>query len=305
MAAFRSPLILVLSAIVGIAAATVWGQEPSAVQRGAYIFRAAGGCTCHTDHENDDALMAGGRPIDTPFGRVYSTNITPDAKTGIGNWSDADFLQAMTEGVGPKGVHYYPAFPYTAFTRMTKQDVLDLKAYLFSLPPVEQATKPPDLMFPLGWRLSLVAWKWLYFQPGTFAPDPSQSPEWNRGAYLATALGHCDECHTPRNLLGGLQTDMSYAGSVDGPQGELAPNITPDAATGIGEWSIPDIVWFLQTGFKPDGDDAQGLMSELIDNGFKHLTEADLRAIAVYLQSLKPIDHKVVAPDKSTDSSSP
>jgi mono/diheme cytochrome c family protein len=188
---------------------------------------------------------------------------------------------------------------------MTEQDVRDLKAYLFSLPPVERVNTPPALRAPFGWRIGLWGWRWLHFQPGTFTPDSTQSPEWNRGAYLATALGHCGECHTPRNLLGGLQTDMSYAGSVDGPQGELAPNITPDEATGIGAWSIPDIVWFLQTGFKPDGDDAQGLMSELIDNGFKHLTEDDLRAIAVYLQSLKPIRHKVVAPDKSTKSSSP
>jgi mono/diheme cytochrome c family protein len=245
--------------------------------------------------------MAGGRPIATPFGRVYSTNITPDPGTGIGQWSDADFLKAMTEGIGPDGTHYYPVFPYTSFTKMTPQDVRDLKAYLFSIPPVVQANKPPDMPLPLRWRFAIQVWKWRHFRPGVFQPDPQQSPEWNRGAYLATALGHCTECHTPRGISGGLQTAMAYAGAAEGPDGELAPNITPDAATGIGEWSIPDVVWYLQTGLKPDGDDTQGLMSELIDHGFKHLSETDLRAIAVYLRSLKPIHNKVVAKEAGKD----
>jgi mono/diheme cytochrome c family protein len=274
------------------------GQEPSAVQRGEYLFRAAGGCSCHTDEKNKGAFMAGGRPIKTPYGTIYSTNITPDPKTGIGSWSEADFLKAMTQGVGPDGQHYFPVFPYTSFTRMTAQDVRDMQAYLFSLPPVEQANKPHDLRPPFGWRLGLVAWKWLYFRPGPWQPDPTQTPQWNRGAYLATALGHCVECHTPRHRLGSLKTDMAYAGTVEGPDGELAPNITPHEATGIGEWSIPDLVWFLQTGLKPDGDDTQGLMSEVITNGFKHLTEADLQAIATYLQALKPIQNKVTKKTK-------
>jgi mono/diheme cytochrome c family protein len=181
---------------------------------------------------------------------------------------------------------------------MTDQDVQDLKAYLFSVPPVEQANKPPELRFPFGWRAGLVVWRWLNFRPGTFQPQSDQSAEWNRGAYLASALGHCAECHTPRNWLGGLKTTMAYAGSADGPEGELAPNITPDEATGIGTWSVADIVWFLQTGLKPDGDDVQGLMSVVIDNGYKHLPEADLRAIAVYVRSLPPIPNKVVKKDK-------
>jgi mono/diheme cytochrome c family protein len=204
----------------------------------------------------------------------------------------------MTQGIGPDGRHFFPVFPYTAFTRMTEQDVQDLKAYLFSLPPVEQVNKPLELRFPFGWRAGLMVWRWLNFRPGTFQPRSEQSAEWNRGAYLATALGHCVECHTPRNWLGGLKTSMAYAGSADGPEGELAPNITPDEATGIGTWSVADMIWFLQTGFKPDGDDVQGLMSVVIDNGYKHLPEADLRAIAVYLRSLPPVRHKVVKKDK-------
>jgi mono/diheme cytochrome c family protein len=293
---FRYAYLLLLLFVWGTAVITpVAAQERTAVQRGEYVFRAAGGCSCHTDAANNGAFMAGGRPIKTPFGSIYSTNITPAPNTGIGKWSDADFLKAMTEGVGPDGTQYFPVFPYTSFTKMTPQDLLDLKAYLFSIPAVEQANKPSGLRPPFGWRLNIRFWKWLYFQPGTFQPDTTQPSEWNRGAYLATALGHCGECHTPRNLLGGRKTHMYYAGAVDGPEGELAPNITPDTATGIGAWSISDVVWLLQTGFKPDGDDTQGLMSELIENGFKHLTEADLQAVAVYLRTLTPIHNKVQA----------
>ena len=281
-----------------LAAGAASGQESPSVERGAYVFRAAGGCSCHTDVKNQGAFMAGGRPIATPFGTIYSTNITPDPATGIGTWSDEDFLRAMTLGVGPSGEQYFPVFPYTSFTRMTNQDVLDLKAYLFSITPVEQANKAHDLQAPFGWRFGVRAWKWLYFQPGTMQPDPGQSPQWNRGAYLVQALGHCGECHTPRNLMGGLQKGMRHAGAVDGPDGELAPNITPDADTGIGPWSPADLVWFLQMGLKPDGDDTQGLMSELIETGYSHLSESDLQAITVYIQSMPAIHNKVVPPEK-------
>jgi len=293
------PRLTVFSVLLAwLVALPVWGDEPTTIQRGKAILQAAGGCSCHTDEKHAGALLAGGYAIKTPFGTIYSPNITPAPKTGIGTWSEADFLKAVTQGIGPGGVHYFPVFPYTSFTRMTEQDVRDLKAYLFSVPPVEQANKPPELRFPFGWRGGLVLWRWLYFRPGTFQPRSDQSTEWNRGAYLATALGHCAECHTPRNLLGGLKTSMAYAGSTDGPGGELSPNITPDEATGIGKWSVADLVWFLQTGLKPNGDDTQGLMSVVIENGYKHLPEADLRAIAVYLRSLPPIRNKVVKKDK-------
>jgi mono/diheme cytochrome c family protein len=171
--------------------------------------------------------------------------------------------------------------------------VLDLKAYLFSIPPVVQENKPVEIMPPFRWRFNLAVWNWLFFRPGSFQPDPNQSAEWNRGAYLATAMGHCVECHTPRNLAGGLNRSMAYAGTEDGPEGELSANITPDEETGIGSWSIEDIVWLLQTGFNPDGDDVQGVMSEVIENGYKYLTEADLRAIAVYIRSLQPVSNKL------------
>jgi mono/diheme cytochrome c family protein len=302
MVSFKYPDILCLSSVlVWLAVVPVHAQDAAAIARGEYVFRAAGGCSCHTDAKNNGAFMAGGRSIKTPFGQLYSTNITPAPKTGIGTWNDADFLQAMTEGVGPDGRQYFPVFPYTSFTRMTRQDVLDLKAYLFSLPAVEQANKPPGLWPLFLWRFAIRVWKWLFFRPGTFQANPTHPPAWNRGAYLATALGHCTECHTPRNLLGGLKTPMTHAGSLEGPEGELAPNITPDKATGIGAWSIPDLVWFFQTGLKPDGDDTQGLMSELITNGYKYLSEADLQAIAEYIRTLPPIHNKVPAKDRKKD----
>ena len=287
-----------LTLMLWLSVGTATGQESLSVERGTYVFRAAGGCSCHTDVKNEGAFMAGGRPIATPFGTIYSTNITPDPKTGIGAWSDEDFVRAMTLGVGPSGEQYFPVFPYTSFTRMTRQDVLDLKAYLFSISPVEQANKVHDLQAPFGWRFGVRVWKWLYFQPGTLQPDPDQSSHWNRGSYLAQALGHCGECHTPRNLMGGLQKGRRHAGTVDGPDGELAPNITPDADTGIGSWSPADLVWFLQMGLKPDGDDTQGLMSELIETGYSHLNETDLEAIAVYIRSLPPVHNKVVPREK-------
>jgi mono/diheme cytochrome c family protein len=285
---------------LGTLAAPARGQQDSpAVQRGKAVFHATGGCSCHTEVKNQGPFMAGGRPIATPFGHIYATNITPDTETGIGSWSETDFINAMTKGMGPDGKHYYPVFPYTSFTRMTRQDLLDLRAYLLSIPPVRKANPPNPLRFPFSWRGCLAAWKWLYFQPGAFRTDAAQSAQWNRGAYLVNALAHCGECHTPRILMGGPKTSMRFAGAVDGPEGELAPNLTPHEATGIGDWSLTDVVWYLQTGLKPDGDDTQGLMSEMIEHGFQHVPEADLQAIAVYIRSLEPIDNKVVPKDES------
>lgn len=279
---------------IGLLAASAWGQQASPnVERGKAIFHATGGCGCHTDVKNKGSFMAGGRPIATPFGNVYATNITPDPETGIGSWSDADFIKAMTQGTGPDGKHYFPVFPYTSFTRMTRQDLLALWTYLRSIPPVRRANRANTLRFPLGWRGGLWGWKWLYLQTDPFQPDATQSAEWNRGAYLVHAQAHCGECHTPRNVMGGLKTSMQFAGAVDGPEGQLVPNITPDETTGIGDWSIEDMVWYLQTGQKPDGDDTQGLMSEVIEHGYQYVPEADLRAIAVYLRTLKPIGNKV------------
>lgn len=272
-------------------------QQQEAVNRGQYVFQAAGGCTCHSTPGEDGLVLGGGRPLQTPFGVVYGTNITPDEQTGIGGWSDEDFVAAMRQGVSPDGSVYYPVFPYTSFTRMTDQDVSDLKAYLFSLEPVSRANQEHELRFPYNVRTAVSAWRSLNFTEGRFEPNAEKSDEWNRGAYLSEALAHCGECHTPRKFMGAVDADMLYAGSAEGPEGELAPNITPHEGTGIGSWSVPDITWFLQTAFKPDGDDSQGLMGEVINEGYRHLNEADLQAIATFLREIPAIDNKVVAPE--------
>ncbi len=280
--------------ILTSSASLLWGTalyaaEQEEIERGEYIFRATGGCGCHTDYENDGAFLAGGRAIKTPFGTFYGTNITPDRETGIGEWSEEDFIRAMTRGTGPDGTHYAPVFPYTSFTRMTREDLLSLKAYLSAVPAIRQENKTHDLFIPFGERLGFFLWKKMFFQESSFQPQADKSPQWNRGAYLAGVLAHCEECHTPRNIQGVLKKDMRYAGSRDGPEGELAPNITPDDETGIGEWVVIDIVDFLQNGIKPDGDDTQGLMSQVIEHGYAYMTTEDLQALAVYLKALPPI----------------
>ncbi|HUN52727.1 MAG TPA: cytochrome c [Candidatus Sulfotelmatobacter sp.] len=273
----------------GFAAET---PQAGAISRGAYLIRAAGCVTCHTDKKHGGKPFAGGRGIPTPFGTFYSPNITPDADTGIGRWSDADFLRALKRGVRPDGADLFPVLPYTSYTRMSDADALAIKAYLFSLPPVHQENKPHDVK-PFAWRFPVKFWKWLFFTPGDFKPDPAASAEVNRGAYLVTALAHCGECHTPRNFAGALRTSLPLAGTADGPEGERAPNITPDKATGIGKWSADDLVTLLKTGTKPDFDNVQGTMAAAIDDGFKYLTDTDLQAIAAYILSRPPIDHLV------------
>ena len=275
------------------------GHAPSAIERGEAVLRATGGCSCHTNLPEEGAAapaLAGGRGLATPFGTFYSTNITPDRETGIGAWSDVDFLRAMTEGLAPDGSNYFPIFPYPAFASMTRRDLLDLKTYLFSLPAVARRNRPPDAWPPFRWRVSVTGWKLLNFRPRPFEADPKRSASWNRGAYLVNGPSHCGECHTPRTLTGGLDRARWLAGSVEGPEGELAPNITPDRRTGIGDWSAVDVAWYLETGIKPDGDDTQGLMAEVIEHGFGKLPATDRRAIAEYLLSLPAVEHEVKAP---------
>jgi len=269
------------------------GPDSDAVRRGATVFHAGGCYSCHTDSKNGGAPLAGGRALRTPFGVIYSPNITPDTETGIGGWSLEDLKRALHQGVAPDGSHYFPAFPYTSFTLMTDADVADLKAYLDSVTPVRQANQPHEMAPPFGWRVLLLPWKWLFFDEGRYQPDPDRSARWNRGAYLANALAHCGECHTPRNVLGALDRDLWFAGTEDGPEGARAPNITPDAATGIGRWSDSDLVHLLKTGFMPDFDNVQGLMAEAVDDSYSHLSDEDLGAIAAYVLALEPIEHQV------------
>jgi len=281
-------VVLLLAAPPALAA-----EKSDAVARGEAVFHAAGGCSCHTDRPSHGPSLAGGRAIKVPFGTFYSTNITPDRETGIGAWSEQDFVRSMREGVAPDGSSYFPVFPYTSFTRMSDADLSDLWTYLSAQPAVARANRRHEVRAPYGWRVLLPLWKWMYFRAGPSPPDPARPAQWNRGAYLVRGPGHCAECHTSRNRFGAIREDLQLAGAADGPEGERAPNITPDPETGIGEWRSQDIVWLLQTGAKPDGDSVQGLMAEEIELGTEHLPPEDLEAIALYLRSLPPIRNQV------------
>ncbi|MCF4166642.1 cytochrome c [Zavarzinia compransoris] len=262
---------------------------PDMIARGAYLVRAGGCIACHTAPGGE--TLAGGRAMETPFGTFHTPNITPDAATGIGAWSDADFLRALQEGVSPTGEHYYPVFPYTSYTKARAEDLLAIKAYLFSLPPVAAPAKPHEIGFPFSIRALQAGWKLLFFRPGEFRPRASMPDAINRGAYLVQALGHCGECHTPRNPAGGALIGLSLAGTRDGPDGEMVPNITPDTETGIGNWSVDEIAELLSSGMKPDFDNIQGSMAEVVDDGTGHLTDEDRTAIAAYLLSQAPVRH--------------
>jgi mono/diheme cytochrome c family protein len=256
--------------------------------QGAYLTNAAGCEDCHTDREHGGQPYAGGRALATPFGTFYSPNITPDPETGIGRWSDKDFLRALRDGVRPDGANFFPVFPYPSFTKITDADVQAIKAYLFSLPAVRRANRTHDVPFPFSWRVLQNIWKLLFFSPGPFRPPPDRSEAYNRGAYLVTALAHCGECHTPRNWFGATEPDRFLAGNPHGPDGKPVPNITPDPQTGIGDWTEEDIVTLLKTGQTPEFDFVGGAMGEVVRNTSR-LDDADRRAIAVYLKSVPAI----------------
>ncbi|MGQ0662767.1 MAG: c-type cytochrome [Pseudomonadota bacterium] len=283
-----------LLAVVGLGApAFAQASDAEAIRRGEYIFQAGGCGGCHTDVKNNGPPFAGRRAMKTPFGTFYSPNITPDLEHGIGRWSEADFIRALRAGVRPDGAHYFPAFPYTSFTRIADADLKDLKAYIFSLPPVAQSNRPHDVGFPFHLRFLQFFWKWLFFTPGPLRPQPAKSAESNRGAYLVEALGHCGECHTPRNFLGGMTASLAFAGTRTGPEGEKIPNITPDPDTGIGQWSPGDLTDLFKMGMKVDGDFVAGGMAEVVRNTTSKLTDADLKAMIAYLRALPPIRNDV------------
>lgn len=258
------------------------------VRRGEYLTRAAGCVSCHTDGKANGKPFAGGRGLKTPFGIYYSPNITADKDTGIGGWSDADFLTAVKRGVRPDGSHYFPVFPYTSYTQMDDGDALAIKAYLFSIPTASRKNRAHDVSAPFSWRWPLLFWKWLFFDEGDFKPDAARDKQWNRVAYLFNALAHCGECHTPRNLAGALDRTMWMAGTKDGPDGDPAPNITADLATGL-DWSEEQLSFFLKTGTKPDWDEAEGAMAEAINDGYRFLNDQDRRAITRYINALPAI----------------
>jgi mono/diheme cytochrome c family protein len=275
----------------------------SLIEQGRYLATAGDCVSCHTRPNGEP--FSGGRPLNTPFGVIYSANITPDRIAGIGSWSEPDVARAMREGIGADGTHLYPAFPYTAYTKVTDQDVHAIYAYLRSLKPVNYTPPKNKMSFPFSARPLLSGWNLMFFEPGRFKPDPKQSAEWNRGAYLTQGLGHCGACHTPRNALGGERNAEALTGgeyldevvdevvdnritSMDEPTVRLwaSANLTP-AKSGLGAWSLDAIAAYLKTGHSPRAA-AFGPMSEVIGNSTSHLNDSDIRAIAVYLKSLLP-----------------
>jgi mono/diheme cytochrome c family protein len=297
-----NPVVLLAGLLVAapLAAQDKPAQPDPLLAQGEYVYRAAGCYGCHTDDKHGGRPLAGGRALETPFGTFYSPNITPDPETGIGKWSEQDFVRALREGLSPAGQQLYPAFPYPSYTRLSDADLHALWTYLRSLPAVRQPNRAHDLKWFARARSFVASWKALYFTPGAYKPDARKSATWNRGAYLAEAAAHCGECHTPRGALGGIKHGMHYAGTRDGPENSVIPNITPDKKTGIGRWSRSDLVSYFQTGMMPDGDSAGDLMAEVIDNGLKYLRKEDLEAIADYVLSQPAIEHVVRKPEKKS-----
>lgn len=259
------------------------------LQQGQYVFFAAGCISCHTV----DQPLAGGRAINSPFGTFYGPNITPHLESGIGGWTQEDLIRALREGISPEGEHYYPAFPYPSFTKMRRRDILALYAYLMAQPAFPNKNRPHELLWFLYNRSLVAHWKQGRFTPKVLQFDPNASREWNRGQYLAMALGHCSECHTPRGLLGGPLMDQYLAGTRNGPDGIQVPNITSDKETGIGDWTHKDLETFLSTGRKPDGCYATDLMMEVLGTSCMRLTENDQYALSIYLRSLPPVHNNL------------
>ncbi|WP_336600244.1 cytochrome c [Paraburkholderia bengalensis] len=262
------------------------GPGPDLVRRGEYLTRAGNCIACHTSDKRRP--FAGGRAIGTPFGTIYTPNITPDPDTGIGRWTDGDFARAMHEGIGKEGERLYPAFPYASYTKVTDQDVRAIRAYLNTVVPVRYTPPSNSLGFPFNQRWLMVFWNLFNFDEGRFVPDPKQSAQWNRGAYLVEGLAHCGECHTPRNLTQGLKTTERFSGAIQA--GWHAYNITPHKTSGIGGWSDQELVGYLATGVAPGRANAAGPMAEVVEDSTQYLSGEDLRSVATYLRSLKPVD---------------
>jgi mono/diheme cytochrome c family protein len=244
-------------------------------QRGEYVATMGGCIACHTDSANAGKLLAGGVPIATAFGTFYSPNITSDTSAGIGGWSEDDFLNAMSLGISPEGEHYFPAFPYTSYSAMSIQDLLDLKAWLGTVEAVTEKAPAHDVIWPVSFRPSLVVWKAMFF-------DPLRKTDIaNRGDYLVNGPAHCAECHSPRNLLGGL-SNRALTGNTRGPEGESVPGIT---TADLSDWVVEDLELFLEVGITPSGDFTGGHMADVIEYGTGQLTNNDRTAIANYLLS--------------------
>jgi mono/diheme cytochrome c family protein len=256
--------------------------QASMIKKGEYLAKAADCLVCHT--AKGGAAYAGGFAFVLPFGTLYSTNITPDKATGIGNYTDAQFLAAVHRGVRGDGANLYPAMPYTSYTYMTDADALAIKAYLFSLAPIDSPNKPNDLVFPFNQRWAMGVWSALFNANERFMPDSDKSAEWNRGAYLAEALAHCGECHTPRNLAFALNNRKKYGGALTA--GWRAYNISGDKESGVGAWQDEELLAYLASGHAAGHGSAAGPMGEAVDESFSQLAPEDVHAIVAYLRSV-------------------
>ena len=291
-------LALVALAVVGFAGfwwltmpqtvpASALPAHTSDLANGREMFVIGGCASCHASpHQKDDTVLGGGAALHTPFGTFYPPNISSDRHDGIGDWSEAQFVTAMTKGTSPAGEHLYPAFPYNSYQHMRLADLRDLFAYLKSLPPVAGKARGHELPFPFAIRRGIGLWKLLFLDGKPFTPNPAQSAQWNRGAYLVNGPGHCAECHSPRNALGGIVASQRFAGGPN-PDGKgWVANITQK---GLADWSVKDIAYLLESGATPDGDFVGSSMSEVVRNLAK-ASAADRLAIATYIKSLPPVD---------------
>jgi mono/diheme cytochrome c family protein len=281
---------IIASALVGVAtllpARAIDIQDFDLIQRGRYLADMGDCGACHT-LPGSGVMLAGGRPIETPFGTLLGPNITPDPETGIGAWTDDEFINSLTKGTGRNGTHLYPAMPYTYMTKITREDAIAIRAYLNTIPAVHNPVQPNQLPFPFDVRAGLVAWDELNFRPGEFKPAAGKSATWNRGAYIVEGPAHCGLCHTPKNAAGGDENSRRLKGYA--LQGWFAPDITNDPRRGIGSWSVEEIVTYLKTGHNRFSA-ASGPMAEAIMDSISKLTDDDLKAIATYLKD-QPVEN--------------
>jgi mono/diheme cytochrome c family protein len=276
------PILLVGWVLAGFSAAAR-AEDQAVIAKGEYLARAGDCIACHTNPGS--ALFAGGFPMATPFGTIYSSNITPDPTTGIGSWTADQFYGAMHTGRFPDGGLIYPAMPFASYTKVTREDSDAIFAYLRSVPPVHQPNRPHDLRFPFNNRQLILGWRTLFFNEGEYQPDQTKSAEWNRGAYLVEGMGHCSMCHTPINALGGSSQSQAFEGGLIPMQNWYAPSLTSNKEAGLGEWSIEEIVDLLRNGVSHRGA-VYGPMAEVTYDSLQYLNDADVRAMAVYLKSL-------------------
>jgi mono/diheme cytochrome c family protein len=298
-------VLAVALAVVGLAAfwvltrpavveASALGSHTPNPDNGRTMFFAGGCASCHAVSKEEPTRLGGGLGLKSPFGTFYVPNISSDPKDGIGGWSEAQFVTAMLKGTSPDGAHYYPSFPYTSYQRIRIEDLRDLFAHLKTLPAVQGKVRGHDLPFPFTIRRTLGGWKLLFLDGELFRPDPAQSAEWNRGAYLVNGPGHCAECHSPRNLLGGIVTSQRFAGGPN-PEGEgWVPNITQAR---LKDWSKGAVEEVLATGTTPDGDSVGSTMAAVVRNTAQ-LPAADRAAIATYIKSLPPVEGPKPPPKK-------